>query len=685
MELLLPAGSAEAFYAALEGGADAVYLGLDQFNARGRAKNFSRKEFLNCITLAHTKGVKVYLTLNTLVKNNELPALIELLSFVTQTGADAVIVQDWGVFYLIKKYFPNIPIHASTQMAVHNSPGAAMAGRLGFARVVLARELTLPEIAAAASAAAENGAATEVFVHGALCYSLSGHCLFSSWIGGMSANRGLCRQPCRRAYAADGEAGYRPLFNLRDLELARHLAALKKAGVASLKVEGRMKPAEYVSTVAQAYRLALQAIQSAVPQQTKILLENDYAREKTSFFIGGNISNAITDRSFTGKLLGRVQKKTPRGFTLRLEAAVTKESRLRIQSSSGEDSSVIKIHAIRHADAAAAAGEEETDKAEAGQEVEIILPPDSRQELQDVYAGDTVLIAGTKELRFPSRIKDAGAVFPKRMQHIHREIFADLDKAKSDPDFPDELFMRIDRLSWLAKLQMEKISALILNLTLSDWEDFDVSRPGVMRNIDRFVIQLPLFIPEKRISNWLKIITRLRKAGCRRFMAAQLWQLPLLDGADDSEIWAAETVYTLNDAAAAYLDSFGFERRILPLENDMENLYAARERRGVVPLYARPKLFVSRVPALVSGTLCRDRTGEYRADVRDGILELTPALPLCWFQYLDDLESMGYRRFLIDLSSEKPSQNTFWRLLKHFEEGKAVQPSSPFNFKNGLT
>jgi putative protease len=263
-ELLLPAGSTEALYAAIEGGADAVYLGLDRFSARGRAKNFSHKAFPAACHLAHEKGVKVYLTLNTLIKNGELPELIGLIALAAASGADAIIVQDWGVFYIIKKYFPDIPVHASTQMAVHNSIGARMAARLGFARAVLARELMLPEIAAIAR---EKAVALEVFAHGALCYSLSGHCLMSSWIGGMSANRGFCRQPCRRSYALGtgdgtdwGESageGESPFFNLRDLELIDYVSALQKAGARSLKIEGRMKPAEYVYITARAYRQVL--------------------------------------------------------------------------------------------------------------------------------------------------------------------------------------------------------------------------------------------------------------------------------------------------------------------------------------------------------------------------------------------------------------------------------------------
>ena len=249
----------------------------------------------------------------------------------------------------------------------------------------------------------------------------------------------------------------------------------------------------------------------------------------------------------------------------------------------------------------------------------------------------------------------------------------------------DELIMRIDSLAWLAKVQPEKLDALILQFTLRDWEEFDLLRPGVLRNTSRFVVQLPLFIPEKALSSWRAVLARVYRAGFRAFMASQVWQLPLFDDFNDIELWAAETIYCLNDAAALFLDGLGFERRVLPCENDMQNLYESRERTGVIPLYARPKLFISRVPCMRHGDIAADRTGEYRADIRDGILELTPLIPMSWFQYRFALEDMGYHRFLIDLSAEKPSQNTFRRMLRHYDQGESVQPSSAFNYKEGLS
>ncbi len=197
-ELHLPAGNIESFYAALEGGADAIYLGLKQFNARGRARNFTNSQLPKLLKEAKKHNVQVYITLNTVIKNQEITELFDYLHFLNLTGVDGIIVQDWGVYYIAKRFFPKLKIHASTQLGIHNSLGTNFSEKKGFKRVVLARELTLNELQTICE---KSSVETEVFIHGALCYSFSGMCLYSSYSGGRGANRGLCTQPCRRVYS----------------------------------------------------------------------------------------------------------------------------------------------------------------------------------------------------------------------------------------------------------------------------------------------------------------------------------------------------------------------------------------------------------------------------------------------------------------------------------------------------
>jgi len=254
MELLAPAGDENALVAAVQNGADAVYLGTGAFNARRNAANFDGDALDRAVAYCHARGVKVHVTLNTLVTPGELPALDGAIDAIARSGADAVIVQDFGVARAVKRRAPWLQLHASTQMAVHNRQGVAFLAEHGFDRAVLARELTFEEMAQCAG----QGIEIETFVHGALCVACSGQCLMSSLVGGRSGNRGLCAQPCRLPWRLDGHEGY--LLSTRDLCGLADLARLRDAGVASLKIEGRMKRAEYVAVTVAAYRRALDAL-----------------------------------------------------------------------------------------------------------------------------------------------------------------------------------------------------------------------------------------------------------------------------------------------------------------------------------------------------------------------------------------------------------------------------------------
>ncbi len=254
MELLAPAGDAQALVAAVQNGADAVYLGTGAFNARRNAANFDGDALDRAVAYCHARNVKVHVTLNTLVTPQELPALSEAIDAIRRSGADAVIVQDFGVARAVRRLAPELQLHASTQMAVHNRQGVAFLAQNGFDRAVLARELTFVEMAACAA----QGIEIETFVHGALCVACSGQCLMSSLVGGRSGNRGLCAQPCRLPWRLDGREGY--LLSTRDLCAIDDLPRLRDAGVSSLKIEGRMKRAEYVAVTVAAYRRALDAL-----------------------------------------------------------------------------------------------------------------------------------------------------------------------------------------------------------------------------------------------------------------------------------------------------------------------------------------------------------------------------------------------------------------------------------------
>ena len=254
MELLAPAGSMEALRAAVCNGADAVYLGADTFNARINARNFSAADLQEAVVYCHVRGVKVHLTLNTLVLDREMPRAAELIRLAASCGVDAFIVQDLGMVLLCRQLAPDVPIHASTQMSIHSLEGVMEAAALGCSRVVLARELPAEEIAHICK---KSPVEIEVFVHGALCMCYSGQCYLSSVIGRRSGNRGQCAQPCRLPYGYGRFESTRYPLSLKDNCLAGELDELRRMGVASIKIEGRMKRPEYVAIVTRAYRTVL--------------------------------------------------------------------------------------------------------------------------------------------------------------------------------------------------------------------------------------------------------------------------------------------------------------------------------------------------------------------------------------------------------------------------------------------
>jgi len=249
-ELLAPAGDLEIFKGVIESGADAVYVGGSMFGARAYANNFTEEELLEAIDFAHLRGVKVYLTVNTLIKNSEFSKLYDYLLPYYKRGLDAVIVQDIGVVKAIHEYFPSMEIHTSTQMTVTGADGVRFLSQFGVTRVVMAREVSLAEMKRIHE---ETGMELEAFVHGALCYSYSGQCLFSSILGGRSGNRGRCAQPCRLPYTVEGKKD-EYILSLKDMCGIKALDKLHDAGVYSLKIEGRMKQLEYACGVVKYYR-----------------------------------------------------------------------------------------------------------------------------------------------------------------------------------------------------------------------------------------------------------------------------------------------------------------------------------------------------------------------------------------------------------------------------------------------
>jgi putative protease len=274
LELLSPAGSPEAVIAAVQNGADAVYMGFGDYNARRGAKNFSDEEFAKAVRYCRVRGCKVYVTLNTLVADREMEDAAELAKKASAMGADAILVQDIGLASVLRKAVPDIPLHASTQMSIHNLAGVEAAAEMGMTRAVLARELSLEQIKYICE---KSPIEIEVFVHGALCFCHSGQCYMSAMIGRRSGNRGMCAQPCRMQYSMGGRMDEYPL-SLKDSCLVQSLGALEEAGVACVKIEGRMKRPEYSAVVTGVYSRAIKEKRAPTPEEME-MLETAFSRQ----------------------------------------------------------------------------------------------------------------------------------------------------------------------------------------------------------------------------------------------------------------------------------------------------------------------------------------------------------------------------------------------------------------------
>lgn len=348
MELLAPAGNLECALAAFDEGADAVYAGLKKFNARERTENFSADEMSRLIAYAHKHGRRVYVTFNTLIKENELDDAAAELARLESLRPDALIVQDIGVVRLARRYFPRLTLHGSTQMSLHNSAGLEIAKELGLSRVILERQTTLSELEAMMKS--HPPVEVEIFIHGALCCCISGTCLLSSWLGGWSGNRGKCKQPCRRRHRSSEGNGF--FLSAQDLETLEILPRLLKTGVASFKIEGRLRRSDYVSHVVAAYRMAMDAamhseedFRAVLPAARARLARTLGRKWSLGYYTQQSAGNLIKHDSpgVSGLLCGKVTRTAPGGFTVSAGHSFYEGDMIRVQPASGDEGPSFRI------------------------------------------------------------------------------------------------------------------------------------------------------------------------------------------------------------------------------------------------------------------------------------------------------------------------------------------------------
>lgn len=413
LELLSPAGSPQAVTAAVQNGADAVYLGFGDFNARRNAKNFTQEEVAAAVTYCHVRGTRVFLTLNTLLTDRELPLAAQVGAQASDMGVDAVIVQDLGVARMLRQTVPDLPLHGSTQMSIHSLDGVKQCADLGLERVVLSRELSRDQLEHICMHAPIQ---VETFVHGALCMCYSGQCYFSSVIGGRSGNRGLCAQPCRLKYGWGDKADSYPL-SLKDMSLSGHLKELRKLGVACLKIEGRMKRPEYVAVVTGIYARALKEGREPTAQELQ-QLEQAFSRQ------------GFTDGYFTGHTGAHM-------FGVRQEEAPPQElyAQARMSYESGENRKrPISLFAqIQRGQPAQVAARDEE-----GRTVTVTgLVPEEAVNLpltQEKVEGQLARTGGTPYLceRVVARVDEGLSMPLSALNALRREVLEELDRLRME-------------------------------------------------------------------------------------------------------------------------------------------------------------------------------------------------------------------------------------------------------------
>ncbi len=654
-ELLLPAGNTESFFAALQAGADAVYLGLSQFNARARASNFNHFQFISILREAIKRKVLVYVTLNTVIKNSEVGLLIEYLHFLNEAGTDGIIVQDWGVYYIAKNYFPRLKIHASTQMGVHNSLGTKHLAEKGFQRTVLARELTLKELETVVKKSAIE---TEVFVHGALCYSFSGMCLFSSYTGGRGANRGMCAQPCRREYDDKNHKKY--LFNLKDNQLLEYIPKLAEMGVSSLKIEGRLKSGEYTYRVGSAYRMALDD-KTKIPLELQNL-ELDFGRQKTSYFLGSNVKNSISEESSTGIYLGKVEKVLGNKMLISTTKPLEPKFRLRILPKNGAEPVYIIVKSV----------------VKEGDFYWI------EKENQKIEVKSRVFLTKLQDQKFQVKLESISQLpFKPISSEFKKSILNSLVENRETGD--EKLYFRIASMEWLSLINFNELDGLFLSFSKITWSRFNPDDAFIQNNRDKVYIELPKFIAEDSIAFYSDLVNKMVRYGIHNFVISHLSQKLLIP--ENCRIITNENVYVFNDAAVKCIQNEGVENFIYPFEIDFETLESINCKGGIVPVYFYPELFYSRMPVQLENSeefAGDDSKTKYKRYRKNGITIIVPDRAVSILHQKSRLSKLGFTSYLIDVGYDTLSKNRLKTLKSRFMKSEQIQPTTTFNFTKGL-
>ena len=755
MELLAPAGTLEAFEAAVIAGANAVYIGAPTFNARALARNFTMAEVAAMIDHAHRHGVKLYLAMNSLMKEEEIPRAVEVLAALDALKADALIVQDLGIHHLARHHFPGLRLHASTLMGAHNSMNVRQFAAMGFERVVLPRELPINEIAAIHQ---QCPVELEVFVHGALCFAYSGLCLFSSYLGGKSGLRGRCVQPCRRRYtwggakgkggreAAGPAAGY--LFSMNDLAGLPLLPRLREAGVTSLKIEGRMKSAQYVASVVRAYRLMLDAPDDPAAEREagKLLDQAMGRRSSVGYFESGQPEGIIAPQHSgnIGLFLGKVAKSSAGAAQLTLREGLRVGDRLRLHQEASGERQAFTLKGIRK-------GQTPCPEATANETVWLTLPVEARP-------GDSLYKVDVEDRRRPATKsiqpgRFAGTVAklvdPRRVGRIVRELLGGVAKAGSaavaprqertlparrqdrhrlavpQPHreggrrsnaltvrWPMEWWLRIDDLELLRLHMPTPPNRLVVTLSRETMAQMGRLQKRLTPYRGKVIWALPPVILEPDLSFYVEAVARLRKAGYQAWQLGHVGQRMLFSAPPQEpaplpartarggparqrsaamELIGDYTLNILNSLTVKALAGMGIRSGQAAIETDRPTLAALLGHKPAMAigmtLFSRPPLFTARLdqPFFRYDRPLISPKGEVMLLKRRwGQTIAVSDRPFSLLPYASELAGLGVRYGVVDLSNQQPRPEEITALFRQLDTVVRGPRASTFNWLGTL-
>lgn len=751
MELLAPVGNTDNFFAAVEAGADAVYVGAPGFNARNISRELSLAEIAGMIEYCHNKRLKIYLASNSLLLEKELPHVIKTLSLLQELGPDGLIVQDVGLLRLVKKYFPDLPVHASTLMAAHNVDSVQTLQAMGFERIVLAREMTLSEIEGIAR---KTDVELEVFIHGAMCYSYSGLCLFSSYFGGKSGLRGNCVQPCRRAYSYSGNSGRRTkrgpvkggrkkeyIFSMNDLTGLEVVPQLRKCGVSSLKIEGRLRSANYVSNVVKAYRTVIDAseenFENVLPEALD-LLESAMSRKLTPGYFHTQRPEEIISVHHSGNIglfLGPLQKVNELDkenlYSVKLNSSLGVGDRIRVHDKKTGERYSLNITEL-------VVDEQPVDRAREGQIALLVISHDKVPQavkVGEMYKVDVADKAGegnAAKLLKPGQKKNLLAQLEKKkgkqIEKLITTVYLPVSQKKVDDSQTKgtklwakgkkgfgkkkittkpalEIWLRTDSLKTLLSRLPFNPDRIVINVNEQLVGQAGLIKRALGARSKMAIWALPPVISDRDTNKVRKLVTTLMRNGFRSFQIGHLGQGRLF-GKEKVHLFGDYTLNLLNSESIRFAMELGLEAAQISVESDRESIEAmvfGYKKQGIptpkggnpdigmkvgMTLYGRPALYTSRLDAKhfhLGKTVISPKNEAFVIQKKDNLIQTYPDKPFSLLPYQQELKSFGLDYAVIDMVGSHVNKKEMLEIQDRIGNNGRFSRLSTFNYLGSLT